>query len=92
MGASDLAGWLNGAIGAFGVLAIVFALVITETLLVTKARFEDMRQQRDDWKKAAETNQSITEAVLDANGGATRDVLRALQRVAIDVTGKPQGP
>lgn len=83
--AGDVVTLLSGTGGALGILVIIVGLMIGR-VLVTKGELDDVKQERDEWKGVAETQQRIATSVLE-QGAATRDVLTALQQVAIG-----QGP
>lgn len=77
MGTGELVTLLSNG----GALVVICALFILGWIVPRNA-LDNMRQERDTWRKAAETQQEIATAVLSA-GAAERDVLRALQHIAV---------
>lgn len=59
-----------------GAVLVFVALLITE-VIVPKSRLDDMRAERDEWKRVAELNSARADAGVLA-GQAARDVFRAL--------------
>jgi hypothetical protein len=84
----DLVSLFNGAIGAAGVLVIFLGLLISRQI-VTKGELDEMRAERDEWRRTAETNEKITVAVLGQVAPAAKDVLSALQQVAMSKASPP---
>jgi hypothetical protein len=59
-----------------GAIIVFIVLLVTEQI-VPKGRLDEVRAERDEWKRAAELNGARAEAGVLA-GQAARDVLRAL--------------
>jgi hypothetical protein len=61
-----------------GALLVFLALLIAE-VIVPKSRLDDMRAERDEWKRVAELNSARADAGVLA-GQAARDVFSALHQ------------
>jgi hypothetical protein len=59
-----------------GAILVFAALLITE-VIVPKSRLDEMKAERDEWKRVAELNSARADAGVLA-GQAARDVFRAL--------------
>lgn len=59
-----------------GAIIVFIVLLVTEQI-VPKGRLDEVRTERDEWKRAAELNGARAEAGVLA-GATARDVLRAL--------------
>jgi hypothetical protein len=59
-----------------GAIIVFIVLLVTEQI-VPKGRLDEVRAERDEWKRAAELNGARAEAGVLA-GQTARDVLRAL--------------
>lgn len=72
MNAGDLITLLENG----GAILVFAALLITE-VIVPKSRLDEMKAERDEWKRVAELNSARADAGVLA-GQAARDVFRAL--------------
>ena len=62
-----------------GAIIVFIALLVTE-VIVPKGRLDEVKAERDEWKRVAELNGARAEAGVLA-GQAARDVFRALHEV-----------
>ena len=65
-----------------GAIVVFIALLVTE-VIVPKSRLDEMKAERDEWKRVAELNGARAEAGVLA-GQAARDVFKALRDAADD--------
>lgn len=65
-----------------GAIIVFIALLVTE-VLVPKSRLDEMKAERDEWKRAAELNGARADAGVLA-GQAARDVFKALHDAAVE--------
>jgi hypothetical protein len=65
-----------------GTIIVFLALLVTE-VLVPKSRLDEMKAERDEWKRMAELNGARADAGVLA-GQAARDVFRALHEAAAE--------
>lgn len=63
-----------------GAIIVFIGLLVTE-VIVPKSRLEEMKADRDEWKRVAEIERTRADAGVLA-GQAARDVFRALHDVA----------
>lgn len=63
-----------------GAILVFIALLVTE-VIVPKGRLDEVKAERDEWKRVAELNGARAEAGVLA-GQAARDVFRALHEAA----------
>ena len=61
-----------------GAILVFLALLVTE-VIVPKSRLDDMKAERDEWKRIAELNGARADAGVLA-GQAARDVFNALHQ------------
>ena len=61
-----------------GAILVFIALLVTE-VIVPKSRLDDMKAERDEWKRIAELNGARADAGVLA-GQAARDVFNALHQ------------
>lgn len=76
MSAGDLLSLFAGIPGG---TALVFCILFITGTVVPKGTYEEMREQRDEWKKAAELNAARADASV-ATGQIVRDVMTGLRR------------
>ena len=69
---------ITGSGGALVVMAIGFYLFVTGTI-VPKTTYDEMREQRDEWKRTAELNAARAEAGIAA-GQVVKDVMTSLRK------------
>jgi len=67
-----------GGVGVVSVLLGFLTLFITGQV-VTKREYEQMREERDEWRKAAELSQARSEA-QEVTGRIVRDVMQGLRK------------
>lgn len=79
MTAADLFQLFGGAgAGVVGVCLIFVALFITDQI-VSKGRYQEMKDDRDDWKRIAELERARADAGV-ATGQIVRDVMLGLRK------------
>jgi hypothetical protein len=76
MSAGDLLSLFGGASGG---TALVFCVLFITGLIVPKGTHDEMRADRDDWKRIAELERARAEAGV-ATGAIVRDVLLGLRK------------
>lgn len=76
MSAGDLLSLFGGASGG---TAIVFCILFITGMIVPKGTYDDMREQRDEWKRTAELNAARAEAGVTA-GQVVKDVMISLRK------------
>jgi hypothetical protein len=86
----DFVALFNGTLGAFGVLVIVFALILSGHL-VTKREMDRVTQDRDEWKRAAEISDARADAIIDVSK-ITNDVMGSLHRELRKTAQEGPGP
>ena len=69
---------ITGSGGALVVMAIGFYLFLAG-LIVPKGTYDEMREQRDEWKRTAELNAARAEAGIAA-GQVVKDVMVSLRK------------
>jgi len=62
-----------------GGAVVVFCALLITGVVVPKWVHDDVKQQRDEWKKAAELSDARADAVMDI-GRVTRDVMTSLHQ------------
>jgi len=72
----DIVTLLGGAGGGIGV--IMLALFISG-VIVPKSRVDDMKEERDEWRRKSEVDQAISQALLEV-AGVTKDTLASLRK------------
>lgn len=75
MSASDLLTLLGGSAGG---TALAFCILFITGMIVPKATHDEMREQRDEWKRTAELNAARAEASIAA-GQVVKDVMVSLK-------------
>ena len=78
MNAGDLITLLSNG----GALVIICALMVFE-IIVPGKRLDEMKAERDEWKRVAELNNARADAGVLA-GQAARDIFKALHEAAAD--------
>lgn len=76
MSAGDLLSLFGGASGG---TAIVFCVLFITGMIVPKTTHDDMREQRDEWKRTAELNAARAEAAI-TTGQVVKDVMVSLRK------------
>lgn len=76
MSAGDLLSLFGGASGG---TAVVFCILFVTGLIVPKGTYDEMREQRDEWKRTAELNAARAEASVAA-GQVVKDVMVSLRK------------
>lgn len=76
MSAGDLLSLFGGASGG---TAIVFCVLFITGLIVPKSTHDEMREERDEWKKTAELERARAEAGVVA-GQIVKDVMIQLRK------------
>ncbi len=76
MTVGDIVTLLGGAGGGIGV--IMLALFISG-VIVPKSRVDDMKEERDEWRRKSEVDQAISQALLEV-AGVTKDTLASLRK------------
>lgn len=76
MSAGDLLTLLGGSAGG---TAIAFCILFITGIIVPKPVLDDMREQRDEWKRTAELNAARAEAGIAA-GQVVKDVMISLRK------------
>lgn len=76
MSAGDLLSLFGGASGG---TALVFCVLFITGLIVPKNTYDEMREQRDEWKRTAELNAARAEASVAA-GQVVKDVMVSLRK------------
>lgn len=78
MSAGDLLSLFGGASGG---TAIVFCVLFVAGLIVPKSTYDEMREDRDEWKRIAELERARGEAGV-ITGQIVRDVMISLRKGA----------
>lgn len=76
MSAGDLLSLFAGIPGG---TALVFCILFITGVIVPKGTYEEMREQRDEWKKTAELNAARAEAGVIA-GQVVKDAMLGLRK------------
>ena len=76
MSAGDLVSLFAGIPGG---TALVFCILFITGMVVPKGTYEEMREQRDEWKKTAELNAARADAGVAA-GHIVKDVMTSLRK------------
>lgn len=76
MSAGDLLSLFGGASGG---TAIVFCILFITNQIYSKGAYDDLREQRDEWKRAAELNAARAEAGVIA-GQVVKDAMQGLRK------------
>lgn len=79
MSATELFQLFGGAgAGVVGVCIVVVCLFLSGQI-VTRREHNEMREERDEWKKTAEINQARSES-QEVTGRIVRDVMQGLRK------------
>lgn len=76
MSAGDILSLFGGASGG---TAVVFCVLFITGLIYSKSAYDEMRADRDDWKRIAELERARAEAGVVA-GQVVRDVMISLRK------------
>lgn len=76
MSAGDLLTLFGGSAGG---TAIVFCILFITNQIYSKGTYDDMREQRDEWKRTAELNAARAEAGVIA-GQVVKDAMVSLRK------------
>ena len=76
MSAGDLLSLFGGAGGG---TAIIYVVLLITGIIVPKSALDEMREQRDEWKKTAELNAARADAGVVA-GQIVKDVMTGLRK------------
>ena len=76
MSAGDLLSLFGGASGG---TAIVFCILFITNQIYSKGAYDDLREQRDEWKRAAELNAARAEAGVIA-GQVVKDAMQGIRK------------
>lgn len=76
LSAGDLISLFGGASGG---TAVVFCVLFVTNLIYSKGAYEEMKEQRDEWRKIAELERARSEAGVVA-GQVVKDVMVTLRK------------
>lgn len=76
MSGADLLTLLGGSAGGTG---IAFCILFITGMIVPKGTYDEMREQRDEWKKTAELNAARADAGV-VTGQIVKDVMTGIRK------------
>lgn len=82
MGASDVVTLIGGTGGGVGVAMLVLFII---GQIVPKSRVDELKKERDEWKRTAELNAVRADSVV-ATGRIVRETMDALKSASRELT------